>query len=229
MAMPFFRAIVLYAEMLTMFDLPYRIGRYSYSTDEDYAGRLSAVTRRPIENSDPKVLLLRLEFEIFLIDEFSRVLRDTQGVASRDLVLTSKAKQDKAICRYGTSLGVNDPRELKCWKVLERRRPWIKLRFAERDQRDFRQPFEQIEKFDCKGYEIDAKSGRHSVASTYVPAKLIQETMKRSGTAEPPSIDKINRKAEEFEKHFPDVVQKTAGGQRRFHLKLFLQLWNNPE
>ncbi len=86
---------------------PLKSGRFLYSTDEEYAGALIAVTQRHIMN-DPasQIRLLRLEFEIFLIDDSQRKLLPTGGVASRDLVVTPKAPADKELRKLAEILSV---------------------------------------------------------------------------------------------------------------------------
>ena len=56
---------------MTTFDLTQKAGRFLFSEDQEYAGKLIGVSKRLIENKDPNIWLLRLEFEIFLIDNES--------------------------------------------------------------------------------------------------------------------------------------------------------------
>lgn len=128
-----------------------KAGRFVFSTEQQYAGRLISVTKRSIENQESEVVLFRLEFEIFVVDSGSNPpsFIPTGGVASRDVVVTNRASSDERLAEYAKHLNIGEPNQVRSWYLLDRDAakgdgPWILIRFGTPDD-DHRQPFRLIE------------------------------------------------------------------------------------
>jgi len=209
-----------------------KAGRFLFSTEQDYAGRLFNVTKRSIENEDKEVALLRLEFEIFVIDLDSTPIAysSTSGVASRDIVITKLARSDQVLAEYAKCLGVKRPHEVKSWYVLERREkqgkvPWIKIRFGKPDD-DHRQAFEQIsglEKPKAKQIKLSSSTSvREKFWRVSEVCQLLRNTNNKA-----PSEDTIARFVDRHQLNFGEqlVVRLTPRGQRQVNWHLCWHLW----
>ena len=214
---------------------PYSVGRFRLTPNVEYAGKLIAVTQRCIENNREDVTLLRLEFEIYQRDEKRRELTALGAVASRDLVITSEAASDDGIRRYATALGVPRPDEPASWYGLQRRQKppkWLIIRFGETDERDFRQPFAEIQNFDpyAEGAafkildeKIPADRALQYVSST-VAAKFL---CFRGDPHRHPSSKTVNQFIDQKEtEHGRRLVYRTPKGHRRINWRYLQQLWN---
>jgi len=215
-----------------------KAGRFFFSPEDEYVGKLIAVTKRPIENSDDNVWLLRLEFEIFrLSDENPQesFLLPAGGVASRDIVVTPDAPADDGLMQYAECLRVRRPDILQNWYKLERlvqsksRRAerWIRIRFGPPDTEiDFRQPFLDIAPFAAPGSK---RMRRASTTAVVRPARLkVSEICRllRDRRNRHPSQDTVNRFVDRHAEQYGEkLVRFTEGGQRRINWYLCWHLW----
>ncbi|MEM9826239.1 MAG: LysR family transcriptional regulator [Planctomycetota bacterium] len=120
------------------------MARYRFRTDLDYPARLYRVTERSIENeTDGRVRLLRLEFEIFVQDQQRDVFRSTGKVASRDLLVGLPA--DPGVRRYQRALGI-EAENSAAWLAGDLVGRWVSIRFDSVDESDFRNPFASIKR-----------------------------------------------------------------------------------
>ena len=211
---------------------PLKSGRFLYSADEEYAGALIAVTRRHIMN-DPasQIMLLRVEFEIFLMDDVQRKLLPTGGVASRDLVVTPKAPADKELRRLAEILSVRRPDDIKSWYGLERytrgeKQRWVQIRFGDPDEADLRQPFVDFSAFNpfADGYTKAEGSVEGAVRDLYWPPRSVAFLLRKDG--KPVAVDTANRFVDKHkEKYGERLVRRGKGGQRQINWYLCWHLW----
>lgn len=213
-----------------------RAGRFLFKSDVLYAGRLMAVTRRPIINSAEQICLLRLEFEIFSIESGDPpTYLPTGGVASRDLVLVDSPLQDRGVAQYATVFGIEEMWNPKLWKQLEKRansrkrelRPWAKIQFGPpQADIDFRQPFHTIEKLEAPAdSQIDLGGATDEVRENFWAPKQVAAIL-RKPNGKPPSVDTVNNFVERhIEQYGEGLVRRTDGDQRRINWYLCWHLW----
>lgn len=205
-------------------------GRFLFSTDEEYAGALIAVTRRPIMN-DPasQIMLLRVEFEVFLVDDIQRRLLPTGGVASRDLVVTPKAPADKELRKLAEVLSVRRPDDLKSWYKLDwyttgKVQRWVRIRFGDPDEADLRQPFVGFSAFNpiAEGYAKAESSTEGAVRDLYWSPSKVAVLLRKNG--KPVADDTVIRFVGRH-KQFGDRLVRMEGKQRRINWYLCWHLW----
>jgi len=111
---------------------------------------------RPIENDTLGLLLLRLEFEVFLILEEQHRLSSLGKLACRDIVLAPGVdpETDGMLAWYATALDVSSPYKLRNWRQRTQDPAWVKIVFAELDGKDYRNPFKEIKAFDLQGWTV---------------------------------------------------------------------------
>ena len=222
---------------MTSFDFAEKAGRFLFSRETEYAGKLIAVTERSIENMDSNILLLRIEFEIFLIDDASDPfeLHPTAAVASRDLVVTRGAGSDEGLARYAAALGVKHPNNVKHWYRLEHfaqiktpaRQRWIRICFGEPNvDGDFRQPFVSVSRLDApKNSQMKSSSTVAALRDPYVKPLWVRNLLRnKRGTT--PSEDTVNVFVDRHAEQYADkLLRHTPGGHRRINWYLCWHLW----
>lgn len=208
-----------------------KAGRFLYSTEHEYAGRLFNVTKRSIENQADDIVLLRLEFEIFVIDLESTpaVYLPTGGIASRDIVITKQAGSDERVADYAKYLRIERPSQVANWYVAERKasqgkEPWIRIRFGKPDE-DHRQPFEQISELDKpKSKQIKPSGSTKEREKFWRPSEVRQ--LLRDENNNIPSEDTVKRFVDRRKSEFDEeLVRVTTGRQRRINWYLCWHLW----
>lgn len=213
---------------------PYRIGRYLFLQNVEYAAKLIAVTKRSIENRREDVAVFRLEFEIYERDEATRKLTAIGAVASRDLVITPDAASDNGIRPYFELLHVTEPSKKSRYYSLQRRdpAPWILVQFGALDQRDFRQPFATMKEFDPEqldqAYSIDESKSPANRHEEYVTPSVAAKFLSLDGDPNRhPSAKRVNQIVDQLEPIYGrDLMYRTRGGQRRVNWKYLQQIWN---
>jgi hypothetical protein len=191
--------------------------RNQFETNLDYAGRLNKVVRRPIENSlDCGFALLRLEFEIFQQLD-GRILRSFSRYACREFVIGNRVRgsQDANILAYAQSLSISGQAidSPGSWESLQAIRPWIKIKFGPVSQIDYRQPFEEIGRFDSTGWKIEEYGFKpnESRVSVEEAAEFLCQ-----------SVSTIRRKVDRLAlAHGEALLTYTVGGHRRINLEYF--------
>ena len=189
--------------------------RNQFDTNTDYAARLNNIVRRPIENSsDCGFALLRLEFEIFQ-QLVGRILRSFRHYACREFVIGNQVRgsQDANILAYAQSLSISGQAidSPGSWELLKEIRPWIKIRFGAVSQIDYRQPFEEIGRFDSTDWKIEEygfKPNEERVSVEEAAEFLCQ------------SLSTIRRRVDKLAiAHGEALLTYTDGGHRRINLE----------
>lgn len=194
--------------------------RNQFDTKTTFAARLNNVVRRPIENSlQCGFALLRLEFEIFQQLE-GKILRSFRHYACREFVIGNLVggSQDANILAYAQSLSlrgqaIDNPSD---WELLKEIRPWIKIKFGPVSKVDYRQPFEEISRFDSAGWKIEEygfKPNEDRVSVEEAAEFLCQ------------SLSTIRRKVDKLALTYgEELLTYTDGGHRRINLEYLLLL-----
>jgi hypothetical protein len=212
-----------------------KAGRFLFSQDEQYVGNLIAVTKRSIENLNQNIWLLRLEFEIYILEEEAtrNTIVPTGGVASRDVVITKDAGSDEQLRKYAALLRISNPNNPKLWYKPEgdasskdaRKQRWIRIRFGPPDQ-DLRQPFEWIGPFDANAkVHIEHGSANAKVRQIYWrPSQVCQLLKNRRNQT--PHEDTVKRFVEEREPTYGEkLVRHSEGGHWEINWYLCWHLW----
>lgn len=195
--------------------------REPFPTGKRLVGRLHSVRRRPIENRDQQIVLLRLVFEFFQKDELKRELRSLGKIASRDVVISPSAAQDFGVAPFTQALRVRSAHEPDAWLALAATRPWVEVVFGPSDDADVRNRFQEIWAFDVTDYTIVENPwplGQHWVTSRIAAEEF--------GC----SVATIHRRLVELHtlqsKWGQLLEQRTSGGHRRINLILLRHLWS---
>ncbi len=202
------------------------VGRPNHATTREaftpglrYAGRVHAVRRRPIENRSPALALLRLEFEIFWIDDGQRRLHSLGKIACRDLVVTAGAADDDGVLSFAHAVPVARPENVDAWLALHDTRPWVTIEFGALDHEDDRNPFAKIFAFDPRGYTV--REYDYRLDDDFVP-------LSASADALDTSVSTVRRRVDILEAQWGgDLVRRTGGGQRRVKLSLLKHVWDS--
>ncbi len=191
--------------------------RNQFDTKTIYAARLNNIVRRSIENSlDCGFALLRLEFEVFQQLE-GRILRSFRHYACREIVIGNLVggSKDASILAYAQSLSLSGQAidEPSKWELLKETRPWIKIKFGPVSKVDYRQPFEDIARFDSTGWKIEEygfKPIEDRVSVEEAAVFLCQ------------SLSTIRRKVDKLALTYgEELLTYTDGGHRRINLEYF--------
>jgi len=209
-----------------------RHGRFLFGTDIEYAGRLVGITERSVENEASDLALLRLEFEIFVIDEQSQPPRllATACIASRDMIVTPKAKTDPKLVRYSDLLGVKDVNSKESWYALEKlpsagESKWIRIQFGPPDEEDMRQPFQIIRRLDSvEKFDIKRQEATTLHRGTFVSVSETKQIL-RDRRNNIPSDATVVRFVDKFEGKYGKNLVKYIGNQRRINWYLCWHLW----
>ena len=193
------------------------MAREHFYTDKTYAGRLYSIHRRPIENQDLKVCLVRLEFEVFLIDPDKKELRSLGKIASRDIIVTAGVAQDPGVSPYVRGLSVPNPNTPEGWENCIRQRPWIGIEFASPNSQDERNPFKSVSPFDATDHNVVEYDYR--VGEKWVTLGVAAQELDCS-------VSKMRRVVDDLEREWSHrLVRRTQGNQRRVNLRLLKDLW----
>jgi hypothetical protein len=193
--------------------------RFKFDPNATYAGRLLRVSRRPIENRDERVILLRLEFLIFRINE---TWLQTKGqIACRDVVLAPDLQEDSGIHRLADPLKVTPALSVRAWLNAPGRRPWMTIRFGDPSATDQRQPFVEIRGFDPAAAGLEIRELPHETDVRWA-------TVQAAATELDISPNTARRLIDSHEAEFGEsLVRRTAGGHRRINLLLLRVLVSN--
>ncbi|TWU38679.1 hypothetical protein Q31b_37570 [Novipirellula aureliae] len=196
--------------------------RHHFQINKPYAAKLIRVATRPIEN-DPNVplQLIRLEFAIYWMAE-GRKLESQGEIACRDLVVGKliPIHKDSGLNAYADALGIaHGITDTRSWIALEVVGAWIELEFGPPEVVGGRNPFYRIAAFDPKGWSIEEY--RYDLTKEWVRPGVAADALKVSEST-------IRRRVGVFVKEFGSrLVRRTEGNQRRIHLPLLLNLWED--
>jgi len=199
--------------------------RFRFSIDNQYAGRLRQVFRRPIENTGDKLTLLRLEFEIFT-PKSDQTLQSYGDLACREIVIgpAAQTQRDANIVRYADLLGLASRHldNLGGWLALQptskaaKGQRWIGIHFGAPSDVDYRQPFAKISKFSAAGWKVAEFRFPHDREWVRVGevAKFFQI-----------SQSTVRRRIKNHERVFgTELVKRTTGRQREVNIRLLAHL-----
>lgn len=189
--------------------------RNQFNINATYAARLKRIVRRPIENSmDHGLVLLRVEFEIFEQIDGTR-LRSFRRYACREFVVGKLVggSRDPNILAYAQALGLNidSVDTALSWEQLKDSRPWIKVKFGPVSQVDYRQPFEELGRFNPEDWKIEEYGFEptENTVSVDDAAKFLCQTKST-----------IRRKVDALALTYgEDLLTFTDGGHRRINLE----------
>lgn len=192
------------------------MSRYQFRIAAPYLGRLMSLTRRPIENADSStLLLLRLEFEIFTLDEGGKVGRSTGKIASRDLIIGGPI--DSGIQCYAAALRIDEPSSEDSWQSDKLVGRWVTIEFSDVDPTDFRNPFQSIDRRDELPEELVEYD--YSMSQEWYSVSEVADDLGVSGAT-------IRRKLVELESRWGTrLVRRTDGGHRRICLPLLRNIF----
>jgi hypothetical protein len=212
-----------------------KAGRFLFSQDEEYVGKLIAVSKRSIENSNEDIWLLRMEFEIYLLEqeEDRTTLVPTGSVASRDIVITKYVRGDENLRKYADLLSIKDWTNPKAWYKLEgdawakdpRKERWIRIHFGNPDH-DLRQPFVWIDAFK-KDRNVKLEHGEEtaSIRQLYWTSGRVRNLLKNRRN-QSPSEDTVNRFVDNLEEKYGEtLVRRNTRGSREINWHLCWHLW----
>lgn len=200
------------------------MSRYKFQLGKTYAGRLIRVTKRPLENDeDAQIWLLRLEFEIFQIDQSAQVLHALDWVASRDVVIGPGLRKANTtrVKEYARILKIKDVRDVAAWVQAGlggvRSRTWSAIVFGPMDDTDFRNPFLSIQPFDVRGYQI--RSRGNARPTDWASVSTVARELRTSHST-------LRRRLLVLAELAPGkLVKSTRGGHRRINLPLLRNMW----
>lgn len=185
--------------------------RYPFATDNPYYAKLVSVSERPIENNCESLKLLRLVFQIYLINR--NVLVSHGLVACRDLIIYPEAHTNEGLKRYSEALKVSNVLDINEWKSLSKKNCWVTILFGDKSAIDLRQQFSQIKYVDVSGMTINQATERRS--------ELHWVTTGKAATYFGCSENTIRRKVESLDKiHGSSLLQVIGKGRRKINLKL---------
>lgn len=198
------------------------MARSQFEIGRRYPARLARIQKRNIENRIQDLTLLRLEIELFNLD--NAVLRPTGEYASRELVLFRGVASDPGVQRYAIAFGMDPAASLASWLRLNERpavqRPWVLVAFGRPDEEDYRQPFQEIRRFDVGTYSVSSGAGQFVGELTLGKAARLLDV----------SENTLRRWLEGLDPRLAgSVVRHTSGGHRRIDAKLLRVLWNSRE
>ena len=198
--------------------------RYTFSFNRKYSGRLIGIHQRPIEN-DPMLglHLLRLEFEIYWqLSHDKPTLRSEGEIACRDIVIGKliRSEKDSGQQAYANALGIRGELSLvESWLRTTEQDAWVEIEFGSPEQVGHRNPFRTITRFDPSGWQIEPYRFDRTLEWVTVAAAAAAVTTSEAT---------VRRRVDEWEIEFGTrVVRRTAGGQRRIYLPLFVNLWSD--
>ncbi|MBW3542111.1 MAG: hypothetical protein KY476_17715 [Planctomycetes bacterium] len=192
--------------------------RFRLMPDLPYAARLLSVRPRPVENRNAPPQLLRLEFELFSLDEARREVRSLGKIASRDVIVVRGVGDDFGVAPFVQALRIRPPDDPAAWLRCAQRRPWVKLTFGEVDPADDRNLVKEIYAFACSGYKAFAYD--YSLDEKWVGPRIAAQEF---GVSEAT----IRRRIDVLEADWgPTLVRRTSGGQRRVNLPLMKHVWD---
>jgi len=203
--------------------------RHAYKTGVAYPARLLAAEKRPIENENRAVALVRLEFEMFQVFERDRELRSTGQIACRDLVLWSGAADDFGVVPFASALGVRDACKPAAWSAMAKRDVWVEIVFGDIDPSDGRNRFAKIARFSPDDYKIVGYAYDLSdqwVTTGEAAALLEKHTPHGKGRYSQSTIIRRVNKLEPM--YRTALVRYTKGEQRRINLLLLRHLLGDP-
>lgn len=196
------------------------MARYQFRIGLSYPARLSNVQKRNLENRRDDVALLRVEFELFQVDD-AVTLGSLGEYAARELVYFPGAEGDSGVRRISIALGMGERSSLQTWlrlsKLAASQRPWVAIQFDPPSPEDFRQPFRNIRPFNAREYKIQEAHGDfQGVITVGRAAQLLdvsENKVRRWLAAHPPEIAGL-------------LMGRTSGKHRRINAKYLKVLWN---
>ena len=196
------------------------MSRHKFTAGKQYVGKIVCVSHRPIENdSQSKIALLRLEFEIY--DRFvaDLTLQGLGKIASRDIVVGGvvSAARDSGVALYANAFGLmsrqDDP---AMWLQIPNNKVWFLIEFGETESSDYRNPFKQIQAFDCKGWIVNEY--KYELDNEWVGPEEAGEDLNWSAASIRRKIDQLSAEWGE------QLVRRSAGRHRIINLPLLQRL-----
>ena len=185
--------------------------RYPFATDNPYYAKLVSVSERPIENNCESLKLLRLVFQIYLINR--NVLVSHGLVACRDLVIYPEAHTNEGLKRFSEALKVRNVLDINEWKSLSKKNCWVTILFGDKSAIDLRNQFSEIKYVNVSGMTINQFTERQS--------ELHWVTTGRAAKYFACSVNTIRRKVRSLDEiHGSSLVQINDHGRRKINLKL---------
>ena len=180
--------------------------------------RLCNAMKRPVENTNNTLALVRLEFEIYRLLK-GQNLSSLGTFASCDIIVGAgaNAARDVGVRPFIKALAVRSPDTLRCWMELPGRKetPWVKIKFGEVDQLDERHRFEEISHFDSTPFAVTEHNMR---AKDWVKVREAAERLHVGKV-------KVRQRVDHYEKtHGSRLVRRTEGNQRKINLRLLESL-----
>jgi len=191
------------------------MARYRFRENHEYAGRVHAVWRKPLENAG--LSLIRLEFEIFTFGEGNR-LSSTGKIACRDIVVGKgiDLQRDTTAMPYLNALEVRRPESAASWLELNDRDVWVKIVFGPIGAEDERNAFRSIFPLDVRGYQIIEYD--YDLDAGWVEVSVAADDL---GCSESTVRRRVARAEAEFGER---LVRRTGGNHRRINLRLLRNL-----
>jgi excisionase family DNA binding protein len=194
--------------------------RWKFDTKPTYYGQLRCVSKRPIDNHDSRISLLRLQFLIFQKNSATRL--ETKGkIASRDFILWTEMEGDSGIQRLADALRVRPALSVQAWLDAKGRQPWMAIRFGQPSPADQRQPFDDI-----RGFDPDAEG--LEIRYVYYEKSGGWATVEEAASDLNVSTSKVRRLVDFHKEEFGEaLVSLTVGRHRRINLTLLRLLGPN--
>ena len=196
------------------------MSRHKFTAARPYVCKLVRVSRRPIENdSQSKIALLRLEFEIYDRSVADQTLQGLGKIASRDIVVggTVSAARDSGVALYANAFGLmsrqDDP---AMWLQIPNNKVWIVIEFGETESSDYRNPFKRIQAFDRKGWIV--KEYKYELDKEWVGPEEAGDDLNWSAASIRRKIDQLSAEWGE------QLVRRSAGRHRIINLPLLQRL-----
>jgi hypothetical protein len=194
--------------------------RYRFRRGRQYAARVHQIRERPIENSSTSGFhLLRLEFEVFEIDDNRGTLRATGKIACRDLVIGPGVDPtlDSSIAAYVMALRVRSPYGLAQWLARSKQSVWAAVVFGDLQDPDLRNAVQRIDAFDATGWSVQEYD--YDLDEDWVPVSVAADDLECSEAT-------IRRHLVAMEAEWGEkLLRRTPGGHRRIFLPLLRNLW----
>ena len=155
--------------------------RSCFDTDREYPAYLYRTHVRPIENRLSEVILIRLEFAVFNLFP-DNTIHSLGRLACRDLVICPSTQVDPGIQRFAEALAIRAADKEQQWIKAQGR--WVKIRFGNPSEVDYRQPFSSIVRFSLTGIRnkptlISLESDWMSPARAAAKLKLSVNSIRR--------------------------------------------------
>jgi hypothetical protein len=198
--------------------------RHAFKQDLPHAGRLLNIVRRPVENKNRSIAVLRIEFEIFHCDAVNRELHSDGEIASRDLIIGPGVASDRGVLRIASALGITEAEAASpaAWIGCLRAETWVGIVFGSADEADSRNEFQKIGPFSPhkRGYHIEEFN--FELSKSWVTTG---EAAKALDLGETTIIRYTKKYVGEYG---PALERRRKGGARRINLNLLRHIIQDP-